>query len=59
MTEYGPYGPIDTDLDRAQTEAWLEEDRRIAADRAAEDERFAALTEAERLAELTEADWSL
>jgi hypothetical protein len=59
MTEYGPYGPIETDLDRAQTEAWLEEDRQIEADRAAEDERFAGLTNAEKLAELTEADWGL
>ena len=59
MTEYGPYGPIKDDFDRALTEAWLEEDRQVAADQAAEDERFAALTEAEQLAELAEADWGL
>ena len=59
MTEYGPYGPIKDDLDRALTEAWLEEDRQVAVDRAAEDERFAALSEAEQLAELAEADWGL
>jgi membrane protein required for beta-lactamase induction len=59
MTEYGPYGLIKDHFDRALTEAWLEEDRQAAADQAAEDERFAALSEAEQLAELAEADWGL
>jgi hypothetical protein len=39
MVEYGPYGPLATDLDREQTEAWLAEDRQEAAERAAEGER--------------------
>ena len=59
MTEYGPYGPIETDLDREQTEAWLEEDRQAQADRDADNERFAALGEAEQEAELSDADWGL
>jgi hypothetical protein len=59
MTEYGPYGPIETDLDRQQTEAWLEEDRQAQADRDADNARFAALSEAEQEAELSEADWGL
>ncbi len=62
MTEYGPYGPIETDLDRELTEAWLREDRQAQADRDADNKRFAALSPAERDAEMAdeyEADWGL
>jgi hypothetical protein len=59
MPEYGPHGPIETDFDRDQTEAWLHEDQQAQAQRDAEDARFAALREAELEAELTEADWGL
>jgi hypothetical protein len=57
MAEYGPYGPIETDLDRLQTEAWTEEDRQAQADRDADLERFNALSEAEQEAELADIDW--
>jgi hypothetical protein len=57
MTEYGPYGPIETDLDRELTEAWLQEDRQAQEDRDADNRRFAALSEAEQEAELDDADW--
>jgi hypothetical protein len=59
VTEYGPRGPIEPDFDRAQTEAWIQEDQQAQAQLDAEDARFAALRQAELEAELTEADWGI